>query len=412
MSMRLAIDGGKPVRPTSARWPHWPQWGARETQFLMETLASSRAGVSTDYEHAFVRAFLEVLSADHGIVVSSGTAALQLGLEACGVGAYDEVIVPALSWQATATAVLDVNAVPVLVDVDSTTWCMSTAAVEGAMTPRTRAIIPVHLYSSVAEMDRISALATEAGAVVIEDAAHQPIGLWRGQSLGTLGKIGCFSFQTSKPLTSGEGGFVVASTRELLEYLYSLRSCGRSLEGSRRTMNSGNYRLGPLQPALLLAGLEKEGTFSVRRKRARRRLEARLAGLAGVRVVGSQEEHRIQTFYKLALQLELGKGWDPERFSSAVNAELGVSDAARGFEPVYRPLTSSPYYQPQSKARHALSKAYLAAVDATRFTVPNADRAYATGVVLDHCALSSEEDLVEDIFYALEKVMAFAGRRS
>src|SRR5262249_43640657 len=146
-----------------------------------------------EQQPAFERAFAELHGARHGLCVANGTVALQLAFEALDLGPGDEVIVPGLTWQATAAAALDVNAVPVLVDVEPDTWCLAPAAVEAAITPRTRAVVAVHLYNSLADLDALTALCREHDLFLVEDCAHSHGSAWNGRGVGTVGHVGCFS---------------------------------------------------------------------------------------------------------------------------------------------------------------------------------------------------------------------------
>ena len=181
-------------------------------------------------EQQFNQAFAEFIGTRYAICAANGTVTLQLALEACGIGLGDEVIVPGLTWQATAAAVLDVNAVPILVDVVEDTWCMDPQRVQEAITARTKAIIPVHLYGSFVDMDAIMAIARQHALRVIEDCAHKHGGEWNGQKAGSIGDIGSFSFQLSKLMTAGEGGALTTSDPVLYERLDALRNCGRRPE--------------------------------------------------------------------------------------------------------------------------------------------------------------------------------------
>ena len=141
------------------------------------------------------------------------------------------MILPGITWQATAATVADVNATPILVDVCEDTWCIDPAEVEKAITPKTKAIIPVHLYGSFADMDAIMSIAKKHNLAVIEDCAHKHGGEWNGKKAGSIGDIGSFSFQLSKHLTAGEGGTMTTNNIDLAEKLDALRNCGRRPEG-------------------------------------------------------------------------------------------------------------------------------------------------------------------------------------
>ncbi|MFN2485890.1 MAG: DegT/DnrJ/EryC1/StrS family aminotransferase, partial [Acidimicrobiia bacterium] len=216
----------------------WPVFGGEELDALRAVLESgtwghvSRSGTAVgEYQPQFERAFADFQTAPHGLCVANGTVAIQLALEALDIGVGDEVIVPGLTWQATAGAVLDVNAIPILVDVEPETYCIDPGAVEAAFGPRTRAVIAVHLYNSIANLERLSAICRDRGLALIEDCAHSHGSTWKGKGVGSVGEIGCFSFQSSKSLTCGEGGFCSTNRDDLALRLDSLRNCGRRPAG-------------------------------------------------------------------------------------------------------------------------------------------------------------------------------------
>ena len=203
---KLAVNGGEPIRHPMAPWPSWPPVSDRAVEMVTDVVRSGQWGGDGPYESRFALEFAVFSKAKYAVLVANGTVALQLALEALDIGAHDEVIVPGLTWQATALACLDVNAIPILVDIDPETYCLDIARADEAITPQTKAIIVVHLFGAMANMDALLALAEDRGLHVIEDCAHQHGSQWNRQGVGTLGSIGCYSCQASKVLTSGEGG--------------------------------------------------------------------------------------------------------------------------------------------------------------------------------------------------------------
>ena len=215
---KLAINGGRPSRDIQSNpWPQWPFWGKEEEKSLLEVLHSGVWSYNGPKEVEFNKRFAEYTGVRHSICVVNGTVTMQLALEALGIGWGDEVIVPGLTWQATAATVIDVNALPVLVDVDENTWCIDPKEIEKAITPRTKAIMPVHLYGGFADMDAIMGIARKHHLFVIEDCAHKHGGEWRGKKAGSIGDVGSFSFQLSKHLTAGEGGALTTDNTDLAE---------------------------------------------------------------------------------------------------------------------------------------------------------------------------------------------------
>src|SRR2546429_1377934 len=208
----LAILGGNPVRRRP--FPVWPKYLPADAQRLQQVLESRHWGgypLPSRYCGEFADRFAVMHGAKYGLCVANGTIALVAALQAAGIRFGDEVIVPAYTWDGTATAVLFAGGVPVFADVDSDTYCLDVESARKAITPRTRAILPVHLAMRFAEMDALQALAAEHGIKIIEDCAHVHGGQYRGQGAGSIGDLGCFSFQESKLMTSGEGGIIITS---------------------------------------------------------------------------------------------------------------------------------------------------------------------------------------------------------
>ena len=175
----------------------------------------------------FEQAFAKFHGARHGIAVTNGTAALEVTMAGLGITAGDEVIVPDFTFVATASAVLFANALPVLVDVDPETYCINPDLVEAAITPRTKAIIAVHMGGHPADLDRLKEIASSKGLALIEDSAHAHASEWRGQRIGTFGVAGTFSFQASKLMTAGEGGIIISNDDKFEVQARSVHDCGR-----------------------------------------------------------------------------------------------------------------------------------------------------------------------------------------
>ncbi len=401
---KLAIFGGTPVRRKTAAWPSWPISDAQDAQLLSKITRSNRWSYDGPVEWEFAKAFAAYQTAKQGMCVANGTVAIQLALEALDIGAYDEVIVPGLTWQATAAACADVNAVPVLVDVERDTWCIDVDAVEAAITPKTRAVIPVHLYGCMADMTRLQKLCKDKGLALIEDCAHQHGSFWKGKGAGSLGDIGCYSFQESKVLSSGEGGFVTCKSKELFERLYSLRNCGRGWQDDMsNALQSGNYRLTEFQAGILQGGLKRLDEQVKLRDRNAILLNDRLASIPGVAPMRRRKEITQQSYFNFAFRI------DPDFFGAvanravckALNAELGDP----GFEPPYEPLNRCALYKPRTKKRHNIGSAYWRAIDPSRFRLPVcADAHERTGIVVHHAALLGKKKDMDDIAEALTKV--------
>jgi len=244
-----------------------PVIGERELAYVTDAVRSGWVSSIGPYIERFEQGFADYLGVSHAIAVSNGTVALHLALHALGIGAGDEVLVPDLTFVATVHAVLQTGATPVFVDVESDTWCIDPVAVERALTPRTRAIIPVHLYGHPADMSALLSIAEKHNLIVLEDAAEAHGAEVCGKRVGSLGRVSAFSFYGNKIITTGEGGMVTTNDAALAERLRFLKDHGMSAQ--RRYYHSElafNYRMTNLQAALGLAQLEQIEEFIARKR--------------------------------------------------------------------------------------------------------------------------------------------------
>jgi dTDP-4-amino-4,6-dideoxygalactose transaminase len=255
--MTLAILGGEPVR--TEKYPAWPVHDERDETAVLRVIRSGNWG---GYPYpgpetaAFLQEFLAMQGGHFAIACTNGTVTMEIALRAAGLGWGDEVIVPAYTFQATAAAPMAAGCIPVIADIDPNTYCLSPAAVAAAITKRTKAIIPVHLGAQMADMDAIMDIAEQHNLIVIEDCAHAHGAKWRGQGAGTIGHFGSFSLQSSKTLTTGEGGVLICKTAEHAQRAATIIDCGRphasggGPESGDAFLMGGNYRLPELQAAL------------------------------------------------------------------------------------------------------------------------------------------------------------------
>lgn len=403
---KLAINGGTPLRDVKANpWPRWPVWDDRDKQGLVEVLDSAHWSYNGPKERQFNRAFAEFVGTEYCVSVANGTVSLQLALEACGIGWGHEVILPGLTWQATAGAVLDANAVPVLVDVCEDTWCIDPACVEAAITSRTKAILPVHLYGCFADMDAIMPIAKKHGLRVIEDCAHKHGGQWKEQRAGSIGDVGSFSFQLSKLMTAGEGGALTTSDTEIYAKLDALRNCGRRPEVDEEAgadgfygdegnfCQSGNYRITEFQAALLLEQLRRLPEQNELRDENAIYLNALLAERPGITPMRRDARETREAYFNFVFRYDQDafKGLSVERFRQALGKELGLT-----VEACYEPLNQCSLYAPLTKpARHNLTAEYWEQINPARFELPVCEQAYQAESVCVHfnCLMDSRKNL-------------------
>jgi len=416
---RLALKGGEPVRDTRSNpWPQWPVWDEREEQALLEVLHSGVWSYNGPRERQFNEAFARFTGTKYALSIANGTVTLQLALEACGIGYGDEVIVPGLTWQATAAAALDINAVPILVDVAEDTWCIAPAAIEAAITPRTKAIIPVHLYGCFADMDAILDIARRHNLKVIEDCAHKHGGEWNGRKAGSIGDIGSFSFQLSKLMTAGEGGALTTGDPALYERLDALRNCGRRPEPETDAdkgegvyadegnfIQSGNYRLTDFQAVLLFEALQRLPEQNRVRDENAIYLNAQLAQLPGIRPMRRDKRETAEAYYNFSFRYsaEQFKGLPVARFREALAAELGCA-----VDSSYKPLNACSLYTPHTKPRrYKLTEKHWKRLDPARFDLPVCRRVFEReSVCFHHKVLMGAKADMDQIVEAIRKLYA------
>ncbi len=277
-----ALLGGKPAR--SAPFDSWPKIAANDERSWMQVLRAGKwCRLDGGYATEFEKTWAKTLGVAHCLATSCGTTALFTTLNALDIGPGDEVIVPPYTFVATVNAVLLQHALPVFVDTDIQTFQIDASKIEAAITPKTRAILPVHLGGSPADMDTILAVAAKRHIAVIEDACQAHLAEWRGRKVGGLGQAGCFSFQASKNLNSGEGGAIVTNDTALMERASSFHNNGRgtgSLSGYVR--NGSNHRITEFQAALLSTQLTRVAEQAAVREKNARHLTQQLEQISGI----------------------------------------------------------------------------------------------------------------------------------
>lgn len=399
MTSTLAIDGG-PAACTCAL-PEWPIHDQREHDQILEVLASGQWGSLTGRKvDEFSKAFAAFQGASHAVCVPNGTLALEAALESLGVGPGDEVITSAWTFIATASAILTLGARPVFVDIDPTTNTIDPARVADAITPKTRAIVPVHIGGLPADMDGVLQVARTSGLPVLEDACQAWGAHWNGQGVGTIGDLGCFSFQESKNITAGEGGAVVTNSEELYGRIWSIHNTGRTPESAGMfdfAMVGRNLRMTEWQAAILLAQLERMPGQMTRRDHNAARITGALSDLSGLTPL--RIDDRVTRCGWHLYQLT----YDPAVFGGRDRATFLVALAAEGVpcSGGYAPLPDLKAIRDTIQARFG--------EDAARHPIPNAEAAGRHTVWLPQNLLLTDDATIDQVIRAFEKI-AFAWR--
>ncbi len=399
----LALFGGAKTR--EAAYPAWPPHDERDIEAVTEVVRSGNWG-GFPYPGAQTRRFLDAFIALQGgkfaVAVMNGTLTMEVALRAADIGWGDEVIVPAYTFQATASAPMMAGAVPVLVDIDPNTFCIDPAAIEAAITPRTRAIIPVHVASQMADMDAIMRIAARHDLIVIEDAAHAHGAVWNGAGAGAIGDFGSFSMQSTKILTAGEGGVLLCQTEEQAWRAASIIDCGRPHDPAGELYTQGgNYRMTELQAALLNVGLERFPAQSAMREELAAYMDEALSELPGIRVLPRDERHQRRAIYCYTFAIE------PDDFG-ATNGPVARALTAEGIPcwPGYDPMYRYDLFQP-TQSRLPVPSAFPEYFDYSRLHLPVTERISGeTGLWLGEAIFRAGKQGIDDVVAALGKVQS------
>jgi len=402
MAETLAIHGGTPTR--TAPFPSWPVFGDEEERRLVAVLRSGKWGkIDGSQVKEFEKRFAEYHGAKHGVGVVNGTTGLRLALLATGIEAGDEVIVPPFTFLATASTVIEVNATPVFADLQLDTFNVDPAAIRAAITPRTRAIVPVHLGGLPCDMDAILDVARRHDLMVLEDCAHAHGAAYKGRRVGSLGHMAMFSFQGSKNLNSGEGGIVVTSDDELAARLWSLHNCGRRPGRAwyEHFVLGGNNRLSEFQGAILHAQWERFEEQAQRREENGVYLAERLAPIPGIHPQARTADCTRHGYHLFPFRIDPAEfGATREAFLEALKAE-GIPAAAAYPVPLYRqPVFEQLLFGPYTGYRNARPD-----LDYKQVSCPNCETiSFTQGVWLEHRLLLATRADMDDVADAIQKV--------
>lgn len=404
---KLAITGGSPVR--TKRFDPWPVYTEGEKCALEDVLTNRNWGGQPfpgKHGDAFAKKFAEFHTAKYAQCVNTGTVAIQAALKAIGIEPGDEVLVPAYTWEGTVGPILLVNAVPVFVDVEPETYCIDARLIEEAITPKTRAILPVHLGMRFADLDVIMTIAQKRNLKVVEDCAHVHGGMWRGKGAGSVGDLGAFSFQSSKLMTCGEGGAVITNNLEYFERVQSYINTGRAsvTDKFKHRMIGFNYRLGEFQAAVLGPQLDRLPKQQQIRQANIEYFEARVRTTRGLGFLKAEPRITRTAPYSYVLKYFADQAKDIPRaaFVAALQSE-GIPCDGLFYEPVYR----SSLFPVKASEFPALSWGRPEPLDLrTMYRCPASERAaYQEAVWFPHYLFLGDKKEIDTIVDAIFKTL-------
>ena len=401
---RPAILGGTPVRAND--YPSWPVWDDGERDGLQRVLEDGGWWQGNgNVAAAFAAEFAGYHGARYGLALTNGTHTLEAALVACDVGDGDEVIVPGMTFVASAGAALAVNANPVLVDIDPDTLCIDVAAAEAAITLRTKAIIAVHVAGAAADLDALTDLGARRGLRLIEDCAHAHGTFWRGRGVGSWGDFGSFSMQRSKLMTAGEGGVLICNDEELRDRAWAYADCGRA-KGEwfyHHPTYGSNLRMTEWQGAVLTAQLGRFPEQNRVRNDNAVALNAALDEIPGLRTPRRDPRMDSQGNYCFVFH------YDSEQFAAL---PLRVFERALGAEGIpmsvsYPSLSDLDLFRNRNFAPRL--RDHAPAIDYSTLHLPRAEHAAASTVWLQHRLLLANREDVLDVARAAARIQASAG---
>lgn len=385
----LAINGGN---KTVTKKFAWPVFDETDVQVVTQVAQSGQWGNPDcgGLVEKFEKEFATYCGSKYAISCVNGSVSLRLALIASGVRPGDEVIVPPYTFIATASTVIEANCVPVFVDIEPDTYNLDPSKIEAAITPRTKAIIPVHFAGLSCDMDQIMEIARKHNLIVIEDAAHAHGGEYKGKKLGSIGHAGSFSFQSSKNLNAGEGGLVVTNDDGLYNIMNSLRNVGRVKGGQwyEHHYAGCNYRITQFQAALLSQQLTRLEDQTKLRDENGRYLSTLLESIEGITPLTRGHGETLHTYHLYIFRYDKSKfnGLSKKEFSDMLAAE-GVPSFMGYPKPIYK--------QPLFTNKNFMCYAIPESVDYTSVHCPVAERAcYEEGIwILQHAMLGTKEDM-------------------
>jgi len=400
---RLALLGGDPVR--TKPFPSWPEIRDNDEKAWSEVLRKGLwCRLDGSYAKLFEESWAELLGAKYCVATASGTTALLTCLNALGVGLEDEVLVPPYTFVATVNVVLMQHALPVFIDTDPETFQIDADKIEAAITPSTKCILPVHLGGSPADMDKLLAIAGKHKLPLLEDACQAHLAEWRHRKVSTLGDLGCFSFQASKNLNSGEGGAILSNNEDLIGVCDSFHNNGRgsAAAGSSYVRNGLNHRITEFQAALLLAQLTRLEEQSRLREKNAEYLTNQLREIPGITPARMYEGCTRNAYHLYMFRYDKAHfaGVPRSRFLEALQAEAIPCSGG------YTPLNKEPFLKNtlHSRAFRSIYSAQDIAAYEARNHCPANDRLCEEAVWLFQTMLLGSRSDMDQIAETIRKI--------
>jgi perosamine synthetase len=406
---RPALLGGPKIRTRPFPW--WPITNTIDEEAILETMRSGEWFRGTGQQvNRFEQAYKELTGARNCLAVANGTSALYLALNGIGIEPGDEVVVPPYTFIATVNAVLRQYALPVFVDTDRETFQIDAKKIETSISSRTKAILPVHLGGSSCDLDAILSVAARHQIPVIEDACQAHLAEWRGRKVGTYGAAGCFSFQASKNLNSGEGGAILTDDHNLYERLFTFHNNGTSREPKHTTFSydgtGANFRLTEFQAAILMAQMTRIEEQAKTRTANALYLTSQLKEIPGIAPARMYEgcTRNAYHLYMFRYEQEEFAGLPKNSFLRALRAE-GIPAS-----PGYSPLNEEPFLKTTLRSRSYKLLYPKLVLDEweERTRCPNNDRLCREAVWLTQTMLLGSRSDMDSIANAIRKIQAHA----
>jgi perosamine synthetase len=404
-----ALLGGQPIH--TGKWPSWPVCDQKEEQALMEVLHSRQwyrgSGKIVD---RFEETYAKLTGAKYCLGTANGTSALLTSLMALGIQGGDEVILPPYTFVATVNVILMLSALPVFVDTDRETFQIDARKIEAAITPRTKLIMPVHLGGSVADLDAIMAISRKHGIPVVEDTCQSHLAEWRHKKAGTYGATGCFSFQASKNLNSGEGGAILSNDEDLIEKCFAAHNNSRGRKASSYTFaysrRGANLRMHPFEAALLLSQMTRLEGQAQHREQNAQYLSSMLKQIPGTTPAKMYDGCTRNAYHLYMFR------YDPAKFAGLPMVKFCKAMQAEGVPcgPGYSPLNREPYIKEtvQSRAYRALFPSKIVDGWEERTRCPENDKLCTEAVWLIQTMMLAPREDMEKIAEAVRKIQKHA----